>query len=137
MLSQLRTWFSFVCVWALMWCYNIICYSITCSCLLSLYIYMILMCIIGNLMWSLRLQQWFRCWDYIYGWHVQTSMISEQEIKNWWEHKIANYLQNYSRRNRLTIAQEKEKFFTKTHEKFVELMPQLLKNILDEKSRSN
>ena len=50
-------------------------------------------------------------------------MISEQEIKNWWERKIANYLQNYTRRNRLTIAQAKERFFTETHEKFVELVP--------------
>ena len=50
-------------------------------------------------------------------------MISEQEIKNWWERKIANYLQNYARRNRLTIAQENDKFFTETHEKFVELVP--------------
>ena len=63
-------------------------------------------------------------------------MISDQEIKNWWECKIANYLQNYARRNRLTIAQEKEKFFTETHEKFVESMPQLLKKLLDG-ARSN
>ena len=46
-------------------------------------------------------------------------MISEQEIKNWWERKIANYLQNYARRNILTIAQEKEKLFAETHERFV------------------
>ena len=59
-------------------------------------------------------------------------MISEQEIKNWWERKIANYLQNYARRNRLTISQEKEKLFTETHEKFVESVPQLLKKLLDE-----
>ena len=64
-------------------------------------------------------------------------MISAQEIKNWWEHKIANYLQNYVRRNRLTIAQEKEKFFTETHENFVESVPKLLKKLLDEKSGSN
>ena len=63
-------------------------------------------------------------------------MISEQEIKNWWEHKIANYLQNDARRNRLTIDEEKEKFFTETHEKFVESVPQLLKKLLDE-ARSN
>ena len=54
-------------------------------------------------------------------------MISEQEIKNWWECKIENYLQNYARKNRITIAQAKEKFFTETHEKFVELVPQILK----------
>ena len=64
-------------------------------------------------------------------------MISEQEIKNWWERKIENYLQNYVRRNRLTIDQENEKFFTETHEKFVELVPRLLKKLLDEKSGSN
>ena len=64
-------------------------------------------------------------------------MISEQEIKNWWERKIENYLQNYMRRNRLIISQAKEKFFTETHENFVESIPQLLKKILDEKSGSN
>ena len=61
-------------------------------------------------------------------------MISEQEIKDWWERKIANYLQNYAQRNRLTTAQAKERFFTETHEKFVESIPQLLKKLLDEKS---
>ena len=60
-------------------------------------------------------------------------MISEQEIKYWWEHKIANYLQNYIRRNKLTISHAKEKFFTETHEKFVESVPQFLKKLLDEK----
>ena len=64
-------------------------------------------------------------------------MISEQEIKNWWERNIENYLQNYTRRNRLTISQAKENFFTETHEKFVESVPQILKKILDEKSGSN
>ena len=60
-------------------------------------------------------------------------MISEQEIKNWWERKIANYLQNYAQRNRLTNAQEKERFFTKNHEKFIESIPRLWKKLLDEK----
>ena len=64
-------------------------------------------------------------------------MISEQEIKNWWERKIANYLQNYARRNKLTTAQAKERFFTETHENFVELVPQILKKLLDEKSGSD
>ena len=59
-------------------------------------------------------------------------MISKKEIKNWRERKIANYLQNHARRNRLTIAQEKEKFFTETHEKFVESVPHLLQKLLDE-----
>ena len=63
-------------------------------------------------------------------------MILEQEIKNWWERKIANYLQNYVRRNRLTIALAKEKFLTEIHEKFVESVPHFLKKLLDE-SRNN
>ena len=64
-------------------------------------------------------------------------MISKQEIKDWWERKIANDLQNYARRNKLTIAHAKEKLFTETHDKFVELVPQLLKKLLDEKDRSD
>ena len=60
-------------------------------------------------------------------------MISEQEIKDWWEHKVANYLRNYARRNRLMTAQAKKRFFTETHENFVESVPQLLKKLLDEK----
>ena len=59
-------------------------------------------------------------------------MISKKEIKNWCDREIANYLQNYMRRNRLTIAQAKEKFFIETHEKFVESVPQLLKKLIDE-----
>ena len=50
-------------------------------------------------------------------------MTSEEEIKDWWERKIENYLQNYVRRNILTTAQVKEIFFTETHEKFVESVP--------------
>ena len=61
-------------------------------------------------------------------------MISEQEIKNWWECKIMNYLQNYARRNKLTIAQARDKLFSKTHEKFVESIPQSLNKLLDKKS---
>ena len=63
-------------------------------------------------------------------------MILEQEIKNSWERKIANYLQNYVRINKLTIAHAKEKLSTETHEKFVESVPHLLKKLLDE-VRSN
>ena len=61
-------------------------------------------------------------------------MILEQEIKDQWERKIANYMQNYARRNKLTIAQSKEKFFTETHEKFVESVPQFMNKLLDKKS---
>ena len=64
-------------------------------------------------------------------------MISEQEIKDWWERKVANYLQNYMWRNRLTNSQAKERFFTETHENFVESVPNLLKKLLDEKAKSD
>ena len=64
-------------------------------------------------------------------------MISEQEIKDWWEHKIANYLHNYAWRKRLMTVQAKERFFTETHEKFVESVPQILKKLLDEKYGSD
>ena len=64
-------------------------------------------------------------------------MISKQKIKNWWERKIANYLQNYARRNRLMTTQAKERFFTVTHENFTESVPQLLKKLLDEKAGSD
>ena len=48
----------------------------------------------------------------VHDWNVCQQMILEKEIKDWWNRKIANYLQNYARRNRLTVAQAKEIFFT-------------------------
>ena len=41
---------------------------------------------------------------------------------------------NYTRRNKLTISQEKEMFFSKTHENFVDFVPQSLKKLLDERA---
>ena len=38
-------------------------------------------------------------------------MISEEEIRVWWERKIENYIKNYARRNKLSLAQAKAKFF--------------------------
>ena len=61
-------------------------------------------------------------------------MIPKQEIKDWWNRKVVNYLQNYARRNRLTVVEAKARFFMEMHDKFVESMPQLLKQILDEKT---
>ena len=61
-------------------------------------------------------------------------MIPEQEIKDWWDRKVANYLQNYVRRNRLIVVEAKARFFTETHEKFIESVPQMLKQLLDEKA---
>ena len=50
-------------------------------------------------------------------------MISEEEIREWWNRKVSNYIQNYARRNSLTIAPAREKFFIETNEKFVESIP--------------
>ena len=58
-------------------------------------------------------------------------MLSEEEIREWWDRKIANYIQNYARRNNLTLAQAHARFFTETHEKFLEAIPQELKKFLD------
>ena len=38
-------------------------------------------------------------------------MISEEEIKVWWERKIENYIKNYARQNKLSLMQEKTIFF--------------------------
>ena len=73
----------------------------------------------------------------VHVWDVYKQMILEHEIKDWWERKIANYLQNYAQRNRLTTAQAKERLFTETHEKYVESVTQLLKKLLVEKSKSD
>ena len=58
-------------------------------------------------------------------------MLSEADIKAWWERKLANYIQNYARRNGLTLAQARARFFTETHERLLEAIPQELKKVLD------
>ena len=58
-------------------------------------------------------------------------MISDEEIREWWTRKVSNYIQNYARRNSLTIAQARARFFTETHEKFVESIPHELKKFID------
>lgn len=58
-------------------------------------------------------------------------MISEDEIREWWNMKVLNYLQNYARRNGLTIIQARARFFTETREKFVDSIPQELKKFID------
>ena len=58
-------------------------------------------------------------------------MISEEEIREWWNRKVSNYIQNYARRNSLTIVQARAKFFIESHEKFVESIPHELKKFID------
>ena len=57
-------------------------------------------------------------------------MISEEEIKEWWERKIDNYIKNYAWWNKLSFIQAKEKFLTETHDKFLESIPQAFENFL-------
>ena len=57
-------------------------------------------------------------------------MISEEEIREWWERKIKNYIRNYARRKKLSLAQVKEIFFTQTHEQFLERIPQAFQKLL-------
>jgi len=58
-------------------------------------------------------------------------MISEEEIREWWNIKVSNYIQNYAHRNSLTIAQARARFFTETHEKFIESIPHELKKFIN------
>ena len=58
-------------------------------------------------------------------------MLTEREIREWWDKKVMNYIQNYARRNKLTIAQAREKFFSEAHEKFVESIHNEIKEFLD------
>jgi DNA polymerase III delta subunit len=57
-------------------------------------------------------------------------MISKEEVKEWWERKIDNYIKNYARWNKLSLAEAQAKFFTETHEKFFESIPQAFKKLL-------
>ena len=57
-------------------------------------------------------------------------MISEEEIREWWERKIDNYIKNYARWNKLSFIQAQDKFLTETHEKFLESILQAFEKIL-------
>ena len=57
-------------------------------------------------------------------------MISDEEIRVWWEIHIENYIKNYAPQNKLSLAQAKANFFTETHEKFLESIPQAIQKLL-------
>ena len=57
-------------------------------------------------------------------------MISEEEIREWWERKIDNYIKNYTRRNKLSFVQAQAKIFTETQEKILKGIPQALQKFL-------
>ena len=57
-------------------------------------------------------------------------MISEEEIREWWERKIDNYIKNYTRQNKLSFIQAQEKFLTETHEKLLKNIPQAFEKFI-------
>ena len=59
-------------------------------------------------------------------------MVSEGELIEWWNRKLVNYIQNYARRNTLTISKAREKNFIESHEKFTEVVPHKIKKFLDQ-----
>ena len=56
-------------------------------------------------------------------------MISEEEIREWWEIKIDNYIKNYARQKKLSLTQVKEMFSQKLMKTFHESIPQAFKKI--------
>ena len=58
-------------------------------------------------------------------------MLTKREIREWWDKKVTNYIQNYARCNKLLIAQAREKIFSEAHEKFVQSVPHEIKKFLD------
>ena len=64
-------------------------------------------------------------------------MLCEEEIHAWWEIKIKNYLKNYAQLNKLILVQAKVKKFIKTREKFLEMVPLVIKKILKSRSWPN
>lgn len=69
----------------------------------------------------------------VHNWYkviIKTSMINDREIQEWWTKKLENYLKNYSRRNKMTLAQVRRKLFTETHENYLNLSLLSLSNSL-------
>ena len=57
-------------------------------------------------------------------------MTNEQEIKEWWERRIDNYINNYARWNKLTFPEAQVKFLIETHKKFLKGIPQALEKFM-------
>ena len=64
-------------------------------------------------------------------------MITEEYIKQWWNRKVMNYIQNYFKRNKLLLAQERERLFAETHQNFIEVVPHELKKLIDHINAQN
>jgi hypothetical protein len=59
-------------------------------------------------------------------------MLTLEDIREWWERKIINYIKNYARRNRLTLIEARAQFFSETHEWFLEAIPEALFTYLNQ-----
>ena len=55
-----------------------------------------------------------------------TSMLTLQDIREWWEHKTKNYFKNYARRKNLSLIEARARFFSETHETFLESVSKVL-----------
>ena len=59
-------------------------------------------------------------------------MVSDGKIREWWNKNFENYIQNYAKRNKLTLAKYREKIFTEAHEKFIEAIPYELNKLINQ-----
>ena len=55
-------------------------------------------------------------------------MISEEDIKEWWERKIKNYIKIYTRWNKLSFAQSQEFFLQRLTKNFLRAFHKHFKN---------
>lgn len=58
-------------------------------------------------------------------------MLALEEIQEWWDRNINNYLKNYARRNGLFITEARERFFTKSHKDLIESILIKIKKFID------
>ena len=58
-------------------------------------------------------------------------MLRKEEIHEQRNKKIENYKENYARRNKLTLRQDRSKFYTELHNFFVEDVPTEIHIVLE------
>jgi hypothetical protein len=59
-------------------------------------------------------------------------MLTREDIREWRERKITNYIRNYTSKNRLTLAKARTQFFSETHERFLEAIREALYEYLSQ-----
>jgi hypothetical protein len=63
-------------------------------------------------------------------------MLTLQDIHEWWERKTENYIKSYARRNNLSLAEARERFFSEIHETFLEVLPEVLFQYINKSSNA-